>query len=146
MKFNWGTGIFIFYTAFVVFILALVFRTSQENIDLVTDDYYLQELEYQDIIQKKSNASKLDSGLTYSINKMNVAFNFPPSQMDINGDIKIYRASNKNFDKVFEIDLNNQNQMIVSMDNSPLGLYKMMVTWESDSIGFYVEEDIYLKP
>ena len=146
MKFNWGTGIFIFYTAFVVFILALVFRTSQERIDLVTDDYYQQELEYQNIIRKKDNASNLDPALTYSIDKMNVTFYFPPSQEGILGGVKIYRASNKTFDKEFEIDLNDQNQMIVSMDDSPLGLYKMMVTWESDSIGFYVEEDIYLKP
>ena len=146
MKFNWGTGIFIFYTAFVVFILALVYRTTQENIDLVTDDYYQQELEYQDIIRKKANATNLDSGLTYSINKMNVVFSFPPAQKEIDGNIKIYRASNKKFDKDFEIDLNDQNKMIVSMDNSPLGLYKMMVLWENDSIGFYVEEDIYLKP
>lgn len=146
MKFNWGTGIFIFYTAFVVFILLLVFRTSQERIDLVTDDYYQQELKYQEIIQKKDNASNLDSGLTYSLRKMDVTFSFPSSQKEIYGDIKIYRASNKTFDKEFEIDLNDQNQMIVSMDNSPLGLYKLMVLWESDSIGYYVEEDIYLTP
>lgn len=146
MKFNWGTGIFVFYTAFVVFILFLVFKSSQERIDLVTDDYYQQELEYQDIIVKKENAEKLDPGLIYSIDKMKVSIQFPPLQKDIDGNIKIYRASNKTFDKEFTIDLDSKNQMMVSMENSPLGLYKLMVMWENDSKGYYIEEDIYLKP
>lgn len=146
MKLNWGFGIFAFYTAFVVFILFLVFRSSQEQIDLVTDDYYQKELEYQDVIKKMDNATKLDSGLHYTINKMNVDLRFPPSHKKLNGNINVYRPSNKNFDKSFDIYVNENNEMTISMKDSPLGLYKMKVSWEVDSMGFYVEKDIYLTP
>ena len=56
MKFNWGVGIFTFYGLFVVFILALVFRSSQENYDLVTEDYYQQEIRFEEVINKRNNA------------------------------------------------------------------------------------------
>lgn len=146
MKLNWGFGIFAFYTAFVIFILFLVFRSTQEQVDLVTDDYYQKELEYQDIIKKKDNATKLDTGLTYTINKMSVDLQFPPSHKKPNGNIIVYRPSNKNFDKSFDLDLDENNEMSISMKDSPLGLYKMMVSWEFDSLGYYVEKDIYLTP
>lgn len=146
MKLNWGFGIFVLYTSFVIFILFLVYKSTQQKVDLVTEDYYQQELEYQNVINKKDNANKLDSGLTYSIDKMSVILNFPPQQKDIKGEVKIYRPSNDNFDKLFEIELNTENQMKVLVENSPLGLYKLMVTWDNDSIGYYVEKDVYLKP
>lgn len=146
MKLNWGFGIFAFYTAFVVFILFLVFRSSQEKVDLVTEDYYQRELEYQDVIKKKDNAAKLDTGLSYTINNMSVDLRFPPSQKKLNGKIVVYRPSNKNFDKSFVISLDQNNEMTIALDDSPLGLYKMMVSWQADSLGFYVEKDIYLTP
>jgi len=146
MKLNWGFGIFAFYTAFVVFMLFLVFRSSQEQVDLVTEDYYQKELEYQDIIKRKDNALKLDTGLSYSIKKMNVDLRFPPSQKELEGKIVVYRPSNKNFDKSFDILLDQNNEMTISLDNSPLGLYKMKVSWKADSKDYYIEKDIYLTP
>lgn len=146
MKLNWGFGIFAFYTAFVVFILYLVFRSSQEQVDLVTEDYYEQELNYQNVIIKKNNAIELDTGLSYTINKMKVALVFPPNQEDIEGGITFYRASNKSFDKDFVIELDGENRMNVDLESSPLGLYKMMVNWKADSIDYFVEKDIYLTP
>ena len=46
-KFHWGYGIALFFTAFVVFILTAVFTSTKENIHLVTEDYYAEELAYQ---------------------------------------------------------------------------------------------------
>lgn len=146
MKFNWGTGIFIFYSFFVLFILTLVFRSTQEPVDLVTEDYYQQELVFQEVIKKKANAERLDVGLKYTLDKMNIYFTFPPSHKNATGTILIYRASNKNYDKKVEIDLDDQQSMGVALISSPGGLYKMKVDWNSDSVGYYIEEDIYLKP
>lgn len=146
MKLNWGFGIFAFYTVFVLFILFLVFRSSQERVDLVTEDYYQQELEYQNIIDQKNNASRLDPGLLYTIDKMDISLSFPEQQEGISGMIQIYRPSNKSFDRLFKIELSDLNQMKIIMDNSPRGLYRMMIKWKHDSIDYYVERDVYLKP
>ncbi len=146
MKLNWGFGIFTFYTVFVLFILFLVFKSSQERVDLVTEDYYQQELEYQNIIDQKNNANRLDPGLIYVVNKMGINLSFPIQHEEILGKIQIYRPSNKKFDRLFNIELSDHNQMKIVMDNSPQGLYKMMVKWRHDSIDYYVEKDVYLKP
>ena len=146
MKLNWGFGIFVLYTGFVLFILFMVFRSSQEKVDLVTEDYYQKELEYQEIINFKANAENLEKGLTYKIEKNEIDFIFPEQQNSISGNIQIYRPSNDSFDQFFEIKLDDQNQMKVNLGRTPMGLYKMMIKWKNNSIGYYVEKDIYLKP
>jgi len=56
MKFNWGMGIAIFMTCFIIFIVSFVVKSSFLNTDLYAEDYYQQELDYQDIIDAKVNA------------------------------------------------------------------------------------------
>ena len=47
MKLNWGYKIAIFYILFVVGIVFLVFKASNQKVDLVTADYYGEEVRYQ---------------------------------------------------------------------------------------------------
>ncbi|WP_338039248.1 FixH family protein [Maribacter litopenaei] len=68
MKFNWGTGIVLAFIGFIGFILFFVVRMSTDNRanhDLVTEDYYRQELAYQKEIDAQNNATK-------DINKLQV--------------------------------------------------------------------------
>ena len=44
---NWGYKIILVYVLFVAGIVFLVVRSSMENTDLVTSDYYEKELKYQ---------------------------------------------------------------------------------------------------
>ena len=50
MKWNWGTKIGLFYSSFVLFILGMIFLSSQEQYDLVTEDYYAAEINFQSTI------------------------------------------------------------------------------------------------
>mgnify|MGYP000509856137 FL=1 len=62
MKINWGTGIVIVIAAFISFIMYFVITMSTNNkysYDLVTDNYYQQELQYQKQIEAEKNAKNL---------------------------------------------------------------------------------------
>ena len=63
MKLNWGTGIAIVLTAFIIFILALVYLTTTAEADLVAPDYYKQELAFQDRIDASKNGAELSATL-----------------------------------------------------------------------------------
>ena len=59
MKFNWGTGIVLSFVAFIIFILYFVYLASTDNKadhDLVTKEYYKEELNYQKEIDAGNNA------------------------------------------------------------------------------------------
>ena len=49
---NWGNRIILVFVCFIAFILSMVTRAFQQDFDLVAEDYYAQELNYQ---KKKVN-------------------------------------------------------------------------------------------
>ena len=66
MKINWGTGIVIAFIAFISFIMYFVINMNinkKYDHDLVTEDYYKKELEFQNDIDKETNAKNLVENL-----------------------------------------------------------------------------------
>jgi hypothetical protein len=144
MKFNWGVGVFVLYSLFVLLILGLVYKSFNTKVDLVTEDYYQQELKYQDKIDQKKNVDDLEQGIIYEVSGPTVFFTFPPGQESAEGTILVYRPSNKNYDKTFDIKLDENGKMALTMEKSPIGLYRLKINWTHNSIDYYTEEDIYL--
>ena len=54
---NWGYKIMFVYLLFVVGMLTLVYKCTQQNTELVADNYYDQEVKYQERYNKLQNAS-----------------------------------------------------------------------------------------
>jgi len=144
MKFNWGVGVFVLYGLFVLLILGLVFKSFQTKVDLVTEDYYQQELKYQDKIDQKRNVAGLEVGLKHEVSGSNIFFTFPPGHESAEGTVLVYRPSNKAYDKTFDVELDENGKMVVVMEKSPVGLYRLKINWSNKGVDYYVEEDIYL--
>src|SRR5689334_10018601 len=66
-KFNWGWGILCFFCLFVGFMIFMVYMTTTVDHDLVTSDYYQQEIEFQDKIDMKNNLAR--SGMHVSVSE-----------------------------------------------------------------------------
>jgi hypothetical protein len=121
-----------------------VYKSFNTKVDLVTEDYYQQELKYQDKIDQKKNVDNLEQGIKYEVSGPTVFFTFPPDHESAEGTILVYRPSNKNYDKTFDIKLDENGKMALTMEKSPIGLYRLKINWTHNSIDYYTEEDIYL--
>lgn len=66
-KFNWGHGLALALILFALSMGYAVYLAVTQKYDLVTDDYYAQELRYQERIDQKQNALRLGEplGLAY---------------------------------------------------------------------------------
>ena len=58
---SWGYKILSVYIIFVVGIMVMVFKSSMQNTDLVTPDYYEKELKYQQTIDESARTGKLSA-------------------------------------------------------------------------------------
>ena len=65
-KSNWGKGITILISGFVIFMLGLVGFASFQSFNLVETDYYQKEINYQDHIDKVKRTSVLSDGVKIS--------------------------------------------------------------------------------
>ena len=134
MKINWGTGIVLAFIAFISFIMYFIISMStNKNIesDLVTENYYGQELEFENDLNKQRNAQKLKENITWQHTEEGLMFTFPKDMnpSDISGKVFLYRPSNKQLDFESSISLSEHNLLIP--DKRLLdGRWNIKVDWQ----------------
>ncbi len=80
MKFNWGKGIVLAFLLFIGFILSFVFRMIFDdayNNEMVSPEYYKEELEYQSKIDKIKAYKMLQDTVRYNYRKEGLILYFP---------------------------------------------------------------------
>ena len=134
MKFNWGTGIAIGYTTFVVFIGVMVYKAFGEDFDLVTEDYYAQEIKFQDKIDSKARAEKLDGNLQTIVEGKNLKILFPQKDIPLKGSINCFRPSDesKDFTETFTIE---NGAYSIPLSKFIKGKYLIKVEWSESANG-----------
>lgn len=146
MKLNWGTGIVIAFTLFIGFILFFVVKMTTDhkaNHDLVTEEYYYDELNYQEQINAQQNAHTLTDQVVISKNKEGITIAFPYiKESDIsNGTVSLYRPSNRQLDIDFPMSLSNSHMLIP--DNRLLGgRWDIKIAWRMNNKNYLVKESI----
>ena len=82
--------------------------------DLVVEDYYKQELEYQSTIHKEQNARNAAYNLSFTPTEKGLIIVFPKNitQSEVSGKVFLYRPSNKQADFEIPISLSNYNLLI----------------------------------
>ena len=128
----------------MAFIVFLVIKTYQVNNELVTEDYYSQELQYQDRINKMKNVTP-EQDFTIFQNQNEIVIHFPPLAGKAIGSIEFFRPADKSKDlKIPFTPDKNGNQLFMKKLFSK-GLYKIKADWSSNGISYYSEKEIYIK-
>ena len=143
MKFNWGWGIGIFYSLFVIAMLSVVYMTSFNKPDMVSDDYYRDEQAFQKQIDKSVNAEELKVQAKIFVENSELKIIFPEDMNSISGKVILFRPSDSKLDKSFELV---ENTLLQSFDISTLskGKWVVKVSWTNNNIDYYVEKKIFL--
>lgn len=145
MKFNWGTGIALALTAFIVFILYLVYKTTSTNTDLDAKDYYRQEINYQQRIDAIKNTEKLKGEMTIDQNENLVILSYPSDfeGIQVEGTIQLFKPDNASLDKIIPINPRN-NQQFIPKAAMNFGVYKIKVECTVNDIPYFMEKDLTL--
>lgn len=146
IKINWGTGIVIAMIIFMAFILQYVYRAAvydRYDHHLVADDYYKDELNYQNEIDKENRANKLIENIKLVKTKNGLEIIFP-KQFDsskLKGTIKLLRPSNFKLDLKKNITLTS-NTYIISDKELVSGNYDVTIDW-SDGTDTYLFKIVF---
>jgi len=134
MKINWGTGVAIAMLMFMIFILSFVYKTfTNEKYDhhLVSEEYYKDEMNYQQELNEIENAKRLTEsvGLINTENGIKITFPTDVKLKSIVGTIQFQRASDVTLDIELPIKLANNIQLIPK-EKLVEGLYNVKINWE----------------
>ena len=146
MKLNWGTAVFIAFGLFMIFITALVVKTYQYKIELVSEDYYRQELQYQEKINKMNHVTDAHK-ITWNLDPDFLVLTYPKGIRgeNLKGKIEFYRPSDSSKDLIVPLYLEEGGKQYIKKGLLTTGLYKMKIEWMVKGVDYYTEEDIYLQ-
>lgn len=144
MKLSWGYKILFGYLAFVAGIVFLVVKASSEKFDLVTKDYYEQELKYQQVIDQAANAAKLSAPVRVEKAEGKITVRFPEEMKDIKKTIDFYlyfpADAKKDFRKKIETG---DIEFTEALPAGISGLHVLKLFWEAGSVKYYYEQKIF---
>ncbi len=144
---NWGTKIFMSFVVFAIIIISMVVISVSQDFYLVADDYYKQEIEYQNQIDKIQNYKQLDQPLAikYWSAGRKASIQFPIARTErLEGEIHFFRPSNGNLDFKVAINPDGGGSQIVDLSEAIPGLWKVKVSWSANGKGYYDEQTLVL--
>jgi len=144
MKFNWGTGAFLLFGSFAIFMIGLAIYASQQTNELVTEDYYEKELEFKDVLVKQEKTNLLSEQLSWKIENNSFIVHFPEEiKNTISGKIIFFKPSSQKDDKEIAFSIS-ENVYKLDLSNFSKGMYKVKIDWNANATEYYNEEEVVI--
>ncbi len=140
---NFGKWIVVAFVLFAAYMAVLVAVCMKQDLNLVSRDYYRDELKYQEKLDQINNANHLNHQPSLSIENGLVKLSFSENQSVQQGTLKIERPSNERLDRNFSLTPELTIQEF-NLGNWQRGLYRASVTWTMEGKEYYFEKQIIL--
>ena len=145
MKWNWGTGIALFYLAFMGAMLFFVGMSKRYDHSLVREDYYKEDLAYQQQYDRLVHTTDAAStAMQYDATSQQLAFQFAETALPQSGSITFFRPSNSQLDLVTPIKIDDNHRQTIATHKLQKGLWRVKVSWESNGTTYYQEKPLVL--
>lgn len=141
MTFNWGHKLTLGFLVFAGMMIYMVVQCMHTKYDLVSKDYYKDELKYQQVIDDASRANQLSSRASVTQANNNIIVQLPPEmqQKTVTGSLLFYSAANAQKDKTIALQVNDQAVQTIDSRSLLPGKYTVKIQWESNGATYYSE-------
>lgn len=146
MKINWGHILTLVFIAFGSMIGWLVYRCSTTNSELVSNDYYKEELVYQQTIDGAESAGRLSGKMTVERQNDSIVLRFPKEMRNssITGNAWFYCAADAHRDRRIALKPGPEAVQELSSHAFIRGNYIVKISWNSNNRFYYTERSIVI--
>ncbi len=139
---NWGQKLITVFIVFAIGMIYLVYRCMHVNTDLVTKDYYKDELKYQDVIDGARMANSLSGEIKLSQDEKLVTVQLPAEMKigNVSGDIWFYCAADIKKDRHISIETNSDAIQCISKKIVLTGKYTVKFDWTNRNKHYHAEQ------
>ncbi len=128
------------YVVFVAGMVFLAFKSSQQNIELVTEDYYAKELLYQQKIDETKRAASLSAPVEIKFINHELTIHFPKdfATKKIVGNAVLYCPSDekKDMNQPFIVT---DSAVSIAVPDTYHGLHYVKIEWRVEEVDYYYE-------
>ncbi len=145
----WPLAIASVYLLFILLLVAFVIFSQYQNNDLVTKDYYTQEIMYQNQIDRIQRSKSLSDPVIwkYDSDDKLLTINFPANLEYglISGNVLLFRPSDARMDRLIAIKLLSDGSHTVSTKHLSPGLWKLKIFWQLNQTDYYEEGTVVIR-
>lgn len=148
-KFTWGHGVLVALGLFKIFILSMIFFFTRgwQNAEEISDNYYADQLAYQDVIDAKNNADKLAEKPLYSEGSDGITITFPP-EISVDGNkvaFHLFRTDDAKLDANKELILDANKRILIPKQILFKGSYTLKINWKTNGKPYQIDYDVQWK-
>lgn len=144
----WPYGIVIAFAIFITGTVSLIVLTSFHGQDLVTADYYEQELQYQRRLdsQARTGALQGQASAVYDPQARCIRIAVPPEHAagTLSGSIQLYRPAAAGEDRQIPLAVDASGQQQIDAGELSPGLWRVRLGWKHDGDDFVFEAKLVL--
>jgi len=146
-KINWGTGIVIAFVIFMVGTLSTAVYLMNQDVNLVADDYYDQEINYQQHIDRMERTSQLEEKQIIYFDGSTVKIIIPKVlvKKELSGEIYFYRPSDSNSDIKITFIPDTSGIQVIPVERLEKGYWRIKVSWLSNGKEYFSEDRILIQ-
>lgn len=140
---NWGKGIILSFVVFIGVLFTLVYISVNTEFSLVAENYYEQEINYEDQLVRIRNFNELNAKPVFEFNRkereISLAFQEHLAAQISNGKVKFFRASGSQHDVETELLLEDEHVFKFSTKGLLDGAWTLQLSWSDGEKEFYKE-------
>ena len=138
---DWGKGILLTIIGFVALIMTMVvISVRMDGIELVTENYYEEEIKYQDRIDESNSAMELDREvISYDAQTQVIALDLPNGTL---GSLQLFRPSDSSLDQKIAVKVTHSGKTEVPLKELKSGYWRVQLNWSENGVDHYQEKKI----
>ena len=143
MKFNFGTGIFIFMSLFIIAMVAFVIFAYRQDANLVHQNYYEKGVDHTRQMEITSRSAPYASLIEWTDNGTEIEFSFSEELIPLlqNVNILYFRPSDHHRDVTFPVSLTG-NKFKTDKNDLIKGRYIAKITWAHKNLEYEIDKTI----
>ncbi len=143
MKFNWGTGIFIFLILFLLAAAGFIVFAFNQDVNLVHKDYYEKGVNYTEQMNVDARSVQYKNGFKISNTDkyLIVSLDEPLSAKIDSGSLILFRPSDSKYDIFMPVE---KQATAIRFSKSVLisGRYILKFSWYSEGLKYEVDKPV----
>jgi hypothetical protein len=140
----WPAGIIVTFALFFAGTVGLVVMAFSQKVDLVSADYYEQELKFQGQIDRveRTRHAATQATVAYDAATRCIIVALPAEQAghEVSGRIELYRPSASGLDRAVKLAPDTQGVQRVDAAGMSAGLWKVRVSWTVAHQDYFLDQ------
>ncbi len=144
---NWGHKITLVIILFVISMLSMVYISFRQTNEMMDENYYEKEINYQKLIDASNNLNKIhvDSLLVHDNGIIKMQFPIETFEQFNEGKIEFLCQDKQKNDVTLPLQPNSNGVFTVDKSIFKGGSYLARIFWKNNNVAYYNEEKFSIK-